>query len=108
MGSALDGESEGIVQAGIDRLIEKGSSSVMMIAHRLSTVKNAHEIVCLRDGVVIERGAPRELIERRGYYFRLIARQVISLDDIKGANIEMDRNPMISGAIDADTSCNVS
>merc|ERR1712083_891087 len=95
--SALDSESEGIVQAAIDRLVDRGHSSIMMIAHRLSTVKNAHETVCLRDGVVIEQGAPRELLERQGYYYRLVASQVISLDDIRGANVEMDRCPTIHG-----------
>jgi len=46
--SALDAESEGVVQAAIDNLCDQSSSSVLMIAHRLSTVKACNEIVCLR------------------------------------------------------------
>merc|ERR1719454_1012011 len=89
--SALDAESEGIVQAAIDNLVEKSQSSVLMIAHRLSTVKACDEIVCLREGSVIERGSPKELLERQGYYYRLVARQVITMDDIKSTNTTMDR-----------------
>merc|ERR1712139_197195 len=89
--SALDAESEGIVQAAIDNLIAQSQSSVLMIAHRLSTVKTCDQIVCLREGSVIERGSPRELLERQGYYYRLVERQVITLDDIKSTNASLDR-----------------
>lgn len=89
--SALDAESEAVVQESLDRMVSTGSSTVLMIAHRLSTVRGADEMVCLRDGVVIERGAPRTLLENKGYYYRLVSRQVITLDDIKGENTEMDR-----------------
>lgn len=90
--SALDAESEGIVQEAIDRLVSSSGGSVLMIAHRLSTVKNADEIICIRDGCVIERGSPRELLDARGYYYCLVARQVITLEDIKGTNTELDRS----------------
>merc|ERR1719199_2400100 len=89
--SALDAESEGIVQAAIDNLCAQTHSSVLMIAHRLSTVKTCDEIVCLREGSVIERGSPQELLERQGYYYRLVERQVITLDDIKSTNTDLDR-----------------
>lgn len=89
--SALDAESEGIVQAAIDNLAAQNRSSVLMIAHRLSTVKTCDEIVCLREGSVIERGSPFELLQRRGYYYNLVERQVITLDDVKSANTDMDR-----------------
>lgn len=89
--SALDAESEGIVQGAIDNLIAQSCSSVLMIAHRLSTIKSCDEIVCLREGSVIERGSPQELLERQGYYFRLVERQVVTLDDIKASNASLDR-----------------
>lgn len=89
--SALDAESEGMVQAAIDNLIVQSQSSVLMIAHRLSTVKTCDEIVCLREGSVIERGSPQELLEKKGYYYRLVERQVITLEDIKSTNTVLDR-----------------
>ncbi|CAK9116013.1 unnamed protein product [Durusdinium trenchii] len=64
--SALDAESEAIVQEALDRLVASSGSSVMVIAHRLSTVRQADEIICLREGHVVERGTSKELMELRG------------------------------------------
>lgn len=47
-----------------------------MIAHRLSTVRNADVIAGLEDGVVVEQGSHRELMEKEGVYFRLVNMQV--------------------------------
>jgi len=112
--SALDAESEGVVQAAIDNLVEQSHSSVLMIAHRLSTVKTCSEIVCLREGSVIERGSPQELLQRQGYYYRLVERQVITLEDIKLTNTALDRSKdtppklakhRIDETLAGDTSC---
>eukprot|EP00439_Symbiodinium_sp_Y106_P072976 s725_g13.t1 len=90
--SALDAESESIVQEALDRLVASSGSSVMVIAHRLSTVRNADEIICLREGHVVERGSSKELMELRGYYYTLVEKQAVTLDDIGGANAEIDRS----------------
>ncbi|HET7566278.1 MAG TPA: ABC transporter transmembrane domain-containing protein [Gemmatimonadaceae bacterium] len=71
--SALDTESERLVQEAIDRLLE--GRTVFVIAHRLSTITNASEILVLDHGCVVERGTHRELLARRGAYFRLHAMQ---------------------------------
>ncbi|HEX6964928.1 MAG TPA: ABC transporter transmembrane domain-containing protein [Gemmatimonadaceae bacterium] len=71
--SALDTESERLVQEAIDRLLE--GRTVFVIAHRLSTITNASEILVLDRGRVVERGTHRELLARRGAYFRLHAMQ---------------------------------
>jgi len=52
--SALDTESEHQVQLAIDKLCEDGGKTVIVIAHRLSTVKNADNIICLKYGEVAE------------------------------------------------------
>ncbi|MBO5999503.1 MAG: ABC transporter ATP-binding protein, partial [Lachnospiraceae bacterium] len=46
-----------------------------MIAHRLSTVVDADVILVVSDGVIVEQGTHRELMEARGYYYRLYTRQ---------------------------------
>ncbi|CAA9314551.1 MAG: Efflux ABC transporter, permease/ATP-binding protein [uncultured Gemmatimonadaceae bacterium] len=67
--SALDTESERLVQEAIDRLL--AGRTVFVIAHRLSTVANATQILVLDRGRVVERGTHAELLARRGAYWRL-------------------------------------
>src|SRR5690348_2927264 len=67
--SALDTESERLVQEAIDRLL--AGRTVFVIAHRLSTVQHATEILVLDEGHVVERGTHDELLALRGAYWRL-------------------------------------
>jgi subfamily B ATP-binding cassette protein MsbA len=71
--SQLDTESERIVQEALDRLIQ--GRTVFVIAHRLSTVRNAHRIVVLDRGMIVEEGAHQELIQKNGLYSRLCSMQ---------------------------------
>eukprot|EP00727_Mastigamoeba_balamuthi_P004750 m51a1_g14273 putative multidrug resistance protein 1 (1370) ;mRNA; r:344850-349837 len=71
--SALDSESEKVVQAAIDE-ITKGNTCVI-VAHRLSTVRNADVIVALRDGKVEEQGTHDELMAKEGLYYSLVRKQ---------------------------------
>jgi subfamily B ATP-binding cassette protein MsbA len=68
--SALDTHSEQQVQAALENLM-KGRTTIM-IAHRLSTVRNADQIIVLQEGDIIERGSHRDLLEQKGIYTRLI------------------------------------
>lgn len=54
------------------------TQTVIIIAHRLSTVKNADEIVVLKAGRVVERGTHSDLIEKNGAYKTLVERQLMS------------------------------
>ncbi|MFL5459117.1 MAG: ABC transporter ATP-binding protein [Gemmatimonadales bacterium] len=67
--SALDTESERLVQQAIERLMHH--RTVLVIAHRLATVRNADEIVVLDAGRVVQRGSHEELLQTGGLYRRL-------------------------------------
>lgn len=67
--SSLDSESERLVQEALQKLMKNRTSIV--IAHRLSTVQYADEIVVLHKGEIVEQGTHAELIEKKGFYRRL-------------------------------------
>jgi len=72
--SSLDTQTEYAVQAELERLSE--GRTTITIAHRLSTVRDADQIVVLDKGELVERGTHEELIERGGLYAQLVARDV--------------------------------
>lgn len=67
--SALDYESESIIQANLARICK--GRTVLIIAHRLSTVRNADWIFVIDKGAIVEQGAHAELLKLNGYYARL-------------------------------------
>ncbi|MEW6516990.1 MAG: lipid A export permease/ATP-binding protein MsbA [candidate division FCPU426 bacterium] len=71
--SALDTESERLIQAALDRLMRHRTT--LVIAHRLSTVQHAHQIVVLDQGRIVERGRHAELMRRNGLYKKLVRLQ---------------------------------
>jgi len=76
--SALDGATEAAIQATL-RKVRAGRTS-LVIAHRLSTIVDADEILVLRRGRIVERGAHDELLARRGEYAALWRRQTRGAD----------------------------
>ncbi len=71
--SSVDTETESLIQEALDRLMENRTS--IIIAHRLSTLKNADKIVVIDHGEIVEEGSHQELIQRGGLYARLCRMQ---------------------------------
>ena len=75
--SALDAESEHQVQIALDKLIKLGKQTIIIVAHRLSTVRDADEIIVMKHGEVKERGKHHELLALNGFYKTLVSRQLV-------------------------------
>ena len=74
--SALDSESEGEIIANLqDLYVDK---TMIVISHRLSTIQQVDEVICLDGGRVVERGTHEALMEKKGYYWRLFRKQLIA------------------------------
>jgi ABC-type multidrug transport system fused ATPase/permease subunit len=68
--SALDLDSERNIQKTLDALNHQ--VTIVLVAHRLSTVKNADKICYLENGRILESGSHRELMQRRGAYYKMV------------------------------------
>lgn len=72
--SALDAENEKIIHDNLQTFFQE--KTVVVIAHRLSTVKNADKIIVLKKGQVIEQGTHIELVNSRSEYYYLVKNQL--------------------------------
>jgi len=79
--SALDTVSEKLVQEAVQRLVE--GRTVLVIAHRLSTVQRANQIIVMSNGEIVERGTHDDLLALGGTYSELMSSQ----DLILGASV---------------------
>lgn len=72
--NALDARNEKAIVQNLEQFFE--GKTVIVVAHRLSTVKNADQIVVLEKGQLVEKGTHQELVEKKGAYFNLIKDQL--------------------------------
>ena len=86
--SALDNRSEKVVQSALD-LASSGRTTIV-IAHRLSTVKNADCIIVMDQGTIIESGTHEELMAKENVYYNLVKNQDLSIDDNGNGNSHGD------------------
>jgi ATP-binding cassette subfamily B protein len=77
--SSLDSTSENYIQRTIQNLREQ-QKTIIVIAHRLSTVVNADEIVVLEKGKVIEQGSHNQLYNKKEHYYKLWQQQIPNLN----------------------------
>ncbi|XP_012306296.2 phosphatidylcholine translocator ABCB4 isoform X6 [Aotus nancymaae] len=92
--SALDTESEAEVQAALDKARE--GRTTIVIAHRLSTVRNADVIAGFEDGVIVEQGSHSELMKKKGVYFKLVNMQT-SGSQIQSEEFELNGEKAATG-----------
>ena len=74
--SSIDTRTEMLIQAAFDRLMEGRTSFI--VAHRLSTIRNADEILVMKDGSIIEQGTHDELMKKGGFYQTLYNSQFVN------------------------------
>jgi len=72
--SSLDANNEKTIMENLDKFFQ--NKTVLVIAHRLSTVKNADQIVVLDKGRIVETGTHKELVDQEGAYFELVKNQL--------------------------------
>ena len=72
--NALDARNERVIMENLDRFFD--GRTVVVVAHRLSTVKNAHKIIVLDKGSIIETGTHAELTKIKGAYYHLVKDQL--------------------------------
>lgn len=72
--NSLDAENEKMIMENLSNFFE--NKTVVIVAHRLSTVKNADNIIVLEKGKVVEQGNHKQLTEEKGYYYNLIKNQL--------------------------------
>lgn len=76
----------------MDKLINSGQQTVVVVAHRLSTIKDANEIICMQHGEVMERGTHDELVKKSGGVYRnLVERQLVAEEINKDNNEEVTK-----------------
>ncbi|KAM6202297.1 ATP-dependent translocase ABCB1 [Rhynchocyon petersi] len=88
--SALDTESEAVVQVALDKARE--GRTTIVIAHRLSTVRNADVIAGFDDGVIVEKGNHDELMKEKGIYFKLVTMQTRGNEIEEGSTVNESKS----------------
>jgi ABC-type multidrug transport system fused ATPase/permease subunit len=75
--SNLDTFTERAIQQAMEKM--SGSRTVLVVAHRLSTIRNASKVLVMEDGRIVEQGTHRELLARRGRYWEMVEHQRLDL-----------------------------
>jgi len=80
--ASLDVENETLLQQGLSELVR--DKTVLIIAHRMRTIRRADQVIVLRDGRIIESGSPEELLARDGDFAAMVAQQTEQAPRIEG------------------------
>ncbi|MFB6236574.1 MAG: ABC transporter ATP-binding protein [Halopenitus sp.] len=96
--SAVDTETEMLIQRSLDRLSE--DRTTFTIAHRLSTIKDADNVLVVEDGDIVERGTHDELIDRDGLYAKLWGVQAGEIDELPEEFVEKARERHVERGVE--------
>ena len=77
--SSIDTRTEMLIQEAFDRMMQGRTSFI--VAHRLSTIRNADEILVMKDGSIIEQGSHEELMAKGGFYQKLYNSQFVKVSE---------------------------
>ena len=69
----IDTETEQLIQDSLERMMNIGT--MLIVAHRLSTIQHSDNIIVLADGMIAEQGSHEELLQKRGRYYALYTLQ---------------------------------
>lgn len=83
--SSIDTETEKIIETAIEKTLSGRTSFI--IAHRLSTIVSADKILVLRKGKIVEAGNHKELLRKKGYYYRLYTNQLLQEKELESRRI---------------------
>ena len=72
--NSLDANNERAIMDNLQQFFD--GKTVVIVAHRLSTVKNADQIIVLQNGLIVEKGNHEQLVERKGNYYQLVKNQL--------------------------------
>ena len=67
--ASIDTETEVIIQESLQKM--KNIGTMLIVAHRLSTIQHSDQIICLQNGEIVERGTHQELLKKKNYYYKL-------------------------------------
>lgn len=65
---SLDSKTEKTLVTGLEEIAK--NKTVIIIAHRLSTIMNSDKVIVMENGLIVEQGAPKELVEKKGYFYK--------------------------------------
>ena len=77
--SAVDTETEEQILNNIETLLK--NKTIIIVSHRISSAKNAHKIIVMEEGQIIQQGTHNELIKLEGYYKELYAKQLLEKEN---------------------------
>lgn len=84
--SSIDTETERMIQNAIAKVLHNRTSFV--VAHRLSTIVNSDKILVIKDGDILESGTHHELLNKKGYYYRLYTNQLLKEKEDESLSVE--------------------
>jgi len=86
--SAVDMETEYVIQQKLKKVLN--GRTTFIIAHRISSVKNADQILVMENGRIAERGTHKQLLEQHGIYWQMVQDQYRDLDSIRGKGVTVN------------------